>query len=91
MNGKRTFWVSIIAGAVAGGLLSLLNKEARDYSKEIVRQTGVTLTHYTKNPDETVQIVKNSIHSINDIVSKNTDSALSALEQVEGTVNKFLK
>lgn len=91
MNGKRTFWASIIAGACVGGLLSLLNKDARNYSKSVVKQTGETITHYTKHPDETVQKVKQSVQSVNDFVSHNSSSALSALEQVETTVNKFLK
>lgn len=91
MNGKKTFWTSIVAGALAGGLLSLLNKDARTYSKEVVKQTGETITHYTKNPDETVEKVKESVHTVNNLVSKNTSSALNALEQVETTVNKFLK
>lgn len=91
MNGKRTFWTSIIAGACIGGLLSLLNKDARNYSKTVVKQTGDTLTYYTKNPDETVQKAKQSVQSVNNFISQNSTSALSALDQVETTVNKFLK
>jgi len=91
MNGKRTFWSSIIVGACIGGLLSLLNQDARRYSKEMVQKTGETVTHYAKNPDETVRVVKDGVQSFNQIVSQNSQSALSALDQVETTVNKFLE
>lgn len=91
MNGKKTFWTGIIAGACIGGLLSLLNKDARQYSKDIAKQTGETIAHYTKNPDETVQKVKQTVETVNDFVSDNSTSALSALDQVETTIHKFLK
>lgn len=91
MKGKRTFWTSIAAGAVVGGLLSLLNKDARHYSKTALKQTGETISHYTKNLDETVDKAKETIENLNEFVSNNSTSALNALEQVESTVNKFLK
>lgn len=91
MSGRRTFWSSIAAGAVIGGLLSLLNKDARDYSKKMIQQTGEAVKYYTTNPDETVEKVKNAVESVTKLVTENTDSALNAIEQVENTVNKFIK
>lgn len=91
MKGKTTFWSSIVAGAVVGGLLSLISKDARDYSKKMILETGEMVKYYTTNPDVTVQKLKSRVESINEVVSDNTKSALNALEQVENTVNKFLK
>lgn len=91
MKGKTVFWSSIVVGACVGGLLSLFNKEARNYSKEVCDQAGETVKYYTKNPDLTVQKVKNTVQSLSDMVSENTGSALNALDQVESTVNKFVK
>lgn len=90
MNGKRTFWLSVVAGACAGGLLSLLNKDARNYSKSVAQKTGETITHYTKNPDETVKKAKQGVQTVNDFIAQNSTSALNALKQVETTVNKFI-
>lgn len=91
MRGKTTFWSSIIAGAVVGGLLSLINAEARQYSKKMLSYTGDAVKFYTTNPDVTVEKLKSSIESINELVSDNSKSAINALDQVENTVNKFLK
>jgi len=91
MNGKRIFWLSVVSGAFIGGVASLFNKEARNYSKDLVKETGETISHYTKNPDVTVQMAKDAVESVNQLVSKNTSSAMNAIEQVEDTVHKFLK
>jgi len=91
VSGKTTFWTSVVAGAVVGGLLSLLNKDAREYSKHKLAETGEAVKYYTTNPDVTVQKVKQSVETINELISDNSKSALQAIEQVEGTVNKFLK
>lgn len=89
MKGKRTFWTSIVAGACIGGLLSLLNKDARDYSKKMLQHTGEAVRYYSTNPDVTVEKVKNAVESISNLVNENTGSALNAIEQVENTVNKL--
>ncbi|HZW67687.1 MAG TPA: hypothetical protein VFF20_03655 [Pseudogracilibacillus sp.] len=91
MSGKRIFWLSVVSGAVIGGITSLFNKEARSYSKDLVKETGETISHYAKNPDVTVQMAKDAVVSANQLVSKNTTSAMNAIEQVEDTVHKFLK
>lgn len=91
MKGKRTFWTSMIAGACVGGLLSLLNKDARNYSKKVLQQTGETVKYLTTNPDVTVQKLKNTVETLNTLVSENSKSAMNALQQVENTVNKFKK
>lgn len=91
MNGKTTFWTGVIAGACIGALVSLFNKDARHYGKSLLDETNVRLSGYVRNPEETVQKVKQSVTSFNEIVSENTDSALHALNQIEQTVNKFTK
>lgn len=91
MNGKRTFWSSIIAGAVAGGLLSLLNRNAREYSKNLMQQTGQTVSYFAKNPKETVQLAKGAVETVSSFVDRNSTSTLNAIEQVEKTVDRFTK
>lgn len=91
MKGKTTFWTGIIAGATLGGLLSLLNDDARHYVKEKTNQTSEQLSYYKGNPTETVHKVKQTVLSLNETVSKNTKSALNALEQVEKSMNRLLK
>ncbi len=91
MNGKRKFWSSIVAGAVTGGLLSLLNKEARNYGKNLVEKTGRTVTYFAKNPQETVELAKGAVEMVSSFVDRNSKNALNAIEQVEQTVSRFKK
>lgn len=89
--GKRTLITGIIVGASLGGLVSLLNGDAREYAKEKVGKCQDNLSYYTKNPTEAVQFVKQTVLSLNNTIESNTGSAVSALETVENSLQKVLK
>lgn len=91
MKGKKAFWTGIITGPCIGGLVSLLNKDARAYGKQLFKSTSDTVKYLAKNPEESVLKVKHAVESLNQFVNENASSALNAIEQVENTVNKFKK
>jgi len=90
MNGRKTFWTSIILGALAGGLLSLTNKNARQYGKHLAQSTNEKVKSYVQDPEQSIQRLKDSVHFANDFVNKNTSGAMNALEQVENTIRRFI-
>lgn len=89
--GKRTLITGIVVGASLGGLVSLLNEDARNYAKELVTSSCNTLSYYAKNPSEAVSTVRDTVLTLNETIESNTGSAVNALEQVESSLNKVLK
>ncbi|MEI3606382.1 YtxH domain-containing protein [Pseudogracilibacillus sp. SE30717A] len=88
--GKRTLLTGIIVGASIGGLVSLLNGDARKYAKDTLDQSCNTLTYYANNPVEAVNSIRHTVLSLNSVIETNTHSAVSALEQVESSLNKVI-
>lgn len=89
--GKKTFWTGIVLGAVIGGTMSLLNKNARNYAKNTGLTTIENLTFYYKNPSIGIKEVKDSIKSINESVTDSSDNVVNLLTRAETTIDKVTK
>lgn len=89
--GKRKLITGIIVGASVGGLVTLFNQEARDYAKDGLCDLKDKATDYIENPSTAITQVKDIVHQITNLVGDNADGAINAIEQVENTVNKFIK
>lgn len=89
--GKRTFWTGVVAGALIGGVVSLMNKNARKYAKEASLTTLENVTFYYKNPSIGLQEMKSSMDRFKLTVSETVDASVNALEQVETTMDRFKK
>lgn len=89
--GKSKLWTGIIVGASIGGLVSLFNKDTREYVKESSTKAMDKAQYYTTNPDIAVTQVKQTVSKVNQVVSSNSKSAMNVLDQIEGSVQKFLK
>lgn len=89
--GKRKILTGIILGASVGGLVTLFNREARDYAKDGLSNLKDKTAEYVENPSTAISKVKDTVHQISSLVDNNADSAINAIEQVEKTVNKFIK
>lgn len=89
--GKRMFWMSVAAGAVIGGLTSLMNRDVRVYVKESASKLGDSTTYYVNHPNEAIQNMKQTIATVEQKLEENSGSAYNALNQIESTVNKFIK
>jgi len=89
--GGKNFWTGVISGAVLGGLISLSNKDARNYAKNLANNTAERVVYFTKNPAELVGNLKQTVQLIDEKVSENRESAFNAIEQVDKTINKISK
>ncbi|MGM8363876.1 YtxH domain-containing protein [Virgibacillus sp. W0181] len=89
--GKRNLCTGLLIGAVVGGLVSLLNKDTRNYTKNKWDSTKTTASYYFSNPTEAVRNVKQSVDQLNSAVSQEAQNAINALEQVENTLAKVWK
>ncbi|HIV75602.1 MAG TPA: YtxH domain-containing protein [Candidatus Pseudogracilibacillus intestinigallinarum] len=89
--GKRKLLTGIIAGAAIGGVVSLFNKETRAYAKDGLVQLKDNVTDCIANPSEVIDQMKDTVQSVSSFVENNVDGAVNTLEQVESTVNRFLK
>ncbi|GAB4074423.1 hypothetical protein GCM10028778_19260 [Barrientosiimonas marina] len=87
--GKQKLCAGLIIGAIAGGLLSLLSRESRDYAKLKMGDVKNGSSFYVKRPSEAVRTAKSAFERFNAALSRNTDGAINALEQVEDTLNQF--
>lgn len=88
--GKRKILTGVVLGATVGGLLSLLNDDARKYAKDKSSEIYDQLQGYVQDPSNTVKNVREKIEAINELVENNANSAVNALEQVEKSLTKFL-
>ena len=89
--GKRKLVTGIIAGAAIGGIISLVNRETRNYAKEELTQIKDKVVTCVEDPSSAIEQVKEAVQCASTFVENNVDGAINTLEQVESTVNKFLK
>lgn len=89
--GKRKLWTGIIIGASIGGIASLFCKDTRNYVKESSEKVSDCAAGFVNNPVDGIQKVKQSVATVQQLVSTNADSAVQAIDQVENTLQKFLK
>lgn len=89
--GRRRLLQGIISGAIVGGLISLLDRDARDYAKKKLKDTRRVTTNVIKNPTETVQSLTDKVEKLNTKISTESDNVINALEQVKGTLEKITK
>ena len=86
--GKRKLVIGMIAGAVAGGLATLVDSETRHYTKEkfvtAKEKTGIIVS----NPSQAVQEARFAINRMNDSVSGTIAKAINTLDQVEGSLDR---
>jgi len=89
--GKKTFWSGIVLGAVVGGAVSMFNKDARKYVKNVSEQAADQVSYYMDHPNEAVSNVKRTISIVSEKINSNSSGAMNTLNQVENTLNKVLK
>src|SRR5699024_5743007 len=88
---KKTLLSSIAVGAVVGRLVSLFNKETRDYVVDKGSQAKDKDNYYINHQNETVENLKSTVINVTSMIEYNKTGALNALDQVENTVGKVFK
>ncbi|MEH7118160.1 YtxH domain-containing protein [Neobacillus vireti] len=64
MTRKNQFWKGMLLGAIAGGALSLLDKDTREAMKENVKKTSGRVSYIVRHPDEISEKVKGTAAKI---------------------------
>lgn len=88
--GKQKLFIGVIAGAIAGGLVSLFNRDTRGYTKQKMSDVKNRSGYYMKNPSEAVQKARTNFDSFNQKFNSGAESALKTLDQVENSLDKYV-
>lgn len=51
---RSNLWKGLVYGAVAGGVIALLDKDTRSYTMEQTRDAGRKCRSYVKHPSEAI-------------------------------------
>lgn len=86
--GKRKLIMGVIVGAMAGGLATLVDPEARAYTKNKFSEAKATSSNLLKNPSQTISDIRSTFDRVNDAVSGNLQKAINTLSDVEDSLEK---
>ena len=68
MTRKNQFWKGMLFGAIAGGVISLLDKDTRQVMKENVQTASGKVSYIVRNPGEIAQKVKETAGKLKETV-----------------------
>ncbi|PGY15781.1 YtxH domain-containing protein [Bacillus sp. AFS031507] len=83
MTKKNQFWRGVLIGALAGGAISLLDKQTREVMKENVQKTTTKVTYIMKNPGEITDKVKETAEKIKTTVKQVSEDISYITDKVE--------
>lgn len=87
--GKRKLLIGMVAGAVAGGLVTLFDKETRHYTKSKLSNAKSGASFVLKNPAEAVHQLQDKFDTISEKFTSGAESAINALDQVQETLGNM--
>jgi gas vesicle protein len=85
--GNSKFFKGIMLGAVAGGLLSLLDKSTRQEVRVTLKNSGTNISKYSKNPKllaETSKDVYEKLRTTADQVSRDIQFISEKVNEIKG-------
>jgi methyl-accepting chemotaxis protein len=83
MAGSQRFWLGMALGAIVGGAISLFDKDTRHSVQEDVRKVTGTVTYITKNPNEFIGEVKDTVNKVRSTVQQVTEDVAFIAEKVD--------
>lgn len=97
MTKKNQFWRGMLLGAIAGGAISLLDKQTREVMKENVQKTTTKVSYILRNPEEitdkvmeTAEKLKTTVKLVSEDISYITDK-VDELREITPQVTDILK
>jgi gas vesicle protein len=81
--GKSKLLQGMLLGAIAGGALSLFDKETRRAVLETSRKTAGSAAYYIKNPSKAAESIKQTASSIRTTIEHVTEDVTFITEKVE--------
>ncbi|MDR4945674.1 YtxH domain-containing protein [Neobacillus cucumis] len=83
MTRKNQFWKGMLLGAIAGGALSLLDRNTREVMKENVKKTSESLGHLVCHPHEISNKVKGTAAKLKSTFEAVSEDITYITEKVE--------
>lgn len=93
MAGTGKFWKAMIWGALAGGAISLFNKETRKAVFEGAKKTSSNLTYAVKNPHEITNSIRDAAKKIQNTVEQMNDDIVyiaGKVDELRGTTPQLV-
>src|SRR5699024_12876694 len=89
--GKRKLYTGIAIEAAVGGLIALLDRDARSYAKQKFHDAKEATMYYAKHSSEGVQNIKEKYEQFNTTFTSKEDNVNNVLEQDEEKNEKKTK
>jgi len=83
MAGKNQFWKGMLLGAIAGGAISLLDKQTREVMKENVLKTSSKVAYIVRNPGEITDKIKGTATKIKTTFEQVSEEIAYITDKVE--------
>ncbi|WP_059172485.1 hypothetical protein [Bacillus sp. FJAT-27445] len=93
MAGTSKFWKAVVWGALAGGAISLFNKETRTAVFEGAKKTTTNLSYAVKNPGEITNSIRDAAKKIQTTVEQMNDDIVyiaGKVEELRGTTPQLV-
>ncbi len=83
MSETRNFWRGVFLGAIAGGALSMLDKNTRNAITTKCSKTTKNVTYLIKNPSIVVDKVKNTTEQVRQTINQVSEDIYFIKEKVD--------
>lgn len=83
MSEMKNFWKGILLGAVAGGVISLLDKPTRKAVTKNIQKTSTQVGHVLREPSIIVEKVKTTAAQVRETVEQVSEDVIFIKEKVE--------
>ncbi|MED3625227.1 YtxH domain-containing protein [Neobacillus thermocopriae] len=83
MTRKNYFWKGIFLGAIAGGAISLLDRETRETMKENVQKVSGKVSYLVQNRAEIVNQMKDTVAKLKSTFEQVNEDVAFIMDKVE--------
>jgi methyl-accepting chemotaxis protein len=83
MASSRKFWLGMVFGALAGGAISLLDRETRQAVQGDFKKASGSVTYIAKHPHEFIEEVQDTVNKVRSTVQQVTEDVAFITEKVE--------
>jgi gas vesicle protein len=90
MTKKNQFWKGMLLGALAGGAISLFDKQTRQIMKENVQKTSSKVTYILRHPGETAGKIRSTFEQVSEDISYLVDK-VEELRELTPQVKDIVK
>jgi gas vesicle protein len=80
---RTKFWKGVLLGAIAGGAISLFDRQTRKVVFENCQGASNTITYYVKHPQEAARCVKDSTGRLRSTIEEVSEEISFIAEKVD--------